>query len=915
MRQSWHKMSVSDIEAMLKTDVLDGLSVRDAVIRLEREKKRDGGERFSLFVPKRRSALRCIASFLLSPAIILLILLSAAAAYFGELAVGVSVLLINLAGALICGYISMRSRKTLDSMNEYASPTVKLRRGGNDFLTDGRNVVVGDLIVLSRGDLLPCDARIISSESLVVKELVHTKRGIRNRIVIKNHEAVYSSDDSVTDQNAENMLYAGSAIIDGNALAIAVETGSEVYLAEHYESGFLTLQREESDGIKHLAPILHRARFLCIAAVALLSLVGILTLRRTSFIDNFLLILAAASAVSLEVFSLIAKNAIALSIERSARVRKKKIDNSASIRDIHTVDTLTRIGDIVLLGKAALSDGVYHVRETYTADGILENLTPDSDFGNRILTCIYHYLQAMRESGIKNEFVLNGLSEALGDHLKDVGFDDGGASLITKSLYFANDAKGENGYACVETTMSEYRVALTFDPSILSFCKYIRCSGTHDTVSFADKQSELASFVRSSTQGTSRCLYVLSEREGVLVLEGVVRLSENPPLELQTAKKQLGALGVKATVLLLDEDDEAMNLISSNEISELVSGRIAYASEFKKTGSDILRGLGEYCAYIGFSAEEYCALISAMREKGSAVAAYGIDNRYYDVMAKADLAISCDVLRYHLSRHRETVYEKHIPDGRDSNLRCSQMTRYLSKVIVRRTHQNGGGLGAISHALASARMAYVSIAQSILFFVLTMATLLPIVATSFLLGAYFLNATQAVAISAVCMLLAVTAFCDVPPKQDLIYSKMQFTLYPTDLLRAKLPSIISRTSVAFIMAIAIKITEATHVFGESASFEMPIYICVLFAIFAEVFIVLKDSFRRGVGRSRCRFRLILAYSVLLGVGAFITQGAFISQMLVNKIGGFEFILVPAYAILYSAAVLVSRYIESNRKKM
>ena len=38
-------------------------------------------------------------------------------------------------------------------------------------------------------------------------------------------------------------------------------------------------------------------------------------------------------------------------------------------------------------------------------------------------------------------------------------------------------------------------------------------------------------------------------------------------------------------------------------------------------------------------------------------------------------------------------------------------------------------------------------------------------------------------------------------------------------------------------------------------------------------------------------------------------------MLVNKIGVFEFVTVPAYVILYLVAVVISRYIESGRKKV
>ncbi len=918
MENKWQTLDILALEAALKTDLADGLSMREARGRLEKEKKRDGGERSSLFVPKKSSQVRAMLSFFATPAIIALIVMSVLAAVFGELLMGMTVLAITLVGAILGGIVSARAQKRLDSMRDFASPMVKLRRGGNRYYTDGRNAVEGDILILSKGDLLTCDARIIHADSLEVKELIYTKSGIRNRIVRKDHEAVYSESDGACAPDAENMLYAGSAVMGGEALALVVATGSRTYLSQYAQCGELAGREDEYEGVKAFKPTLHRICFICFSALIILALLSLVTLRETSFVDNFLMILASIAMISLELIGVSSKNTFSASIERMSRINRgstsKKGDRSASVRSVKALDTLTGVTDLVLLGKAALSDGVYHVAEIYTANGILKELTPDTKIGNRLLTCIHTYVKALRESGVQNEFVLDGVSDALWEHLKTVDFDISGASLIIKSLYYANDPAGENGYACAETTMSEYRVALTFDEDIVSFCRLARSKNGVDVEPLAEDDRRLEPFRRNACESGGRCLYVVSESDGRAVLEGVIKLIENPPAELPYAKPLFDSMGIATTVMLVGEDEESLKLISSPSLAYLFDGKVAYASQFKREGLDITSSIGEYCAYVGFSAKEYAALITAMRKNGSSVAAYGLDSDLNEAMVRADIAISCDILRYSSSKYKESVYEKLSPEGRDTNIRCSQQTRLLSSVIIRRTHTGGGGLAAIANALVRARSAYVSLSQSILFFAMLMSSFLPIVAMSVITGSYLLGSVQTVSLAVVGALLSILVFADSEPKSEIINSRMSFTSFPADILRYKIPGMIARSVVSALLAIAVKILDATGVFGENASFEMAIFTSLLLTLFAELFIINADYSKRGEGRRHCWFKVVFAYAILLGISAVITQDVFVDEIFVNGIGSFEFLIVPAYCLLYLIAVLIARSVEKKRKK-
>jgi len=913
MNNNLHTLSLPEIEKAFATDLSDGLSIREARERLPEEKKRDGRDRYSLFVPAKSNYFSLALSFFASPGIIVLIVISILAAIFGNMLTGISVMLLTVAGATVGGIILQSSRRKLDSMGDFASPMVRVKRGGDKFYTDGRNAVKGDILILSEGDLLPCDARIISSRALVVKELINTEAGIRNRVVRKDHSIEYK-EGTVESPNAENMLYAGSAVIGGEAIALIVATGRDVYLAKYVPEGALAGTEGADAYVNKLKPTLYRASFVGISALAILSLLSLITLRETSFVSNFLMLLSSVSMLSLELFRMGHENIFSAVIEKMSKsgATKKKQDVTAHVRGALTPETLTKVTRLALLGRAALYDGVSHVDGAFvSARGeLLNSLDPKTQIGQRILTCIYTYLKAVRESGADVNLVKDGISDSLGDYLKSVGFDMSGASLVLRSLYFADDSSGKNGYACAETAESEYRVILTFDESVLSFCERIRAKDGRG-VERLSLDGALSEFLESVKSKGGRSLFVVSETKGEPVLECVLSLCERPAEEITSAISEMRKMSLSTTVMLLDED---RYVLDEPLFEEIFNGKIALASEFKARGLKITDGGLDYCAYLGFTPEEYAGLIVAMRQRGDVVAAYGIDNAYYNVMSRADLTVSCDILKYSSNKYKESVYERLACEGRDSNIRCSQMTKLQSKVIIHRSHSRGGGLLAISNAIRRSRAAYLSFAYSILFFALLMSSVISASAMSALLGIQLVNAAQVSCLSLVCAILSMTVFGGAQPKYDLLYSKMDFASYPTKILGDKILHIISRAGAVVIFAIVMKVFDALEVFGEKPSYSMPVFVGILLTGVIDLFALNIDFTRSGEGRRAAFTRFLIAYSIVLLVGGIITQDAFAAELFPNGIGTVEFLLAPIFCVWYLGVVFGVRLIEKNRKK-
>lgn len=922
MNNCWHLSDLATLEKQLNTDLSDGLTAREARLRLEHRRKKDGKGAGSLFVAPKTPMLKGAFAFASSPFLILLAVLSLITAVIAAISsdergflIGGSVLAVCVAATLVGGVFTFRARKRLDAMREYASPMVKVRRCGNIMYTDGRNLVEGDLILLRTGDLLPCDARILKG-NLQVEELFANGNGIGKRSVQKSADAVYDENASLKATEAGNMLFAGTAVVSGDALALVCAVGSDVVLAEHVPEGALGGRETEAEGVRMLRPVCYKISFISAAAFLILSLLSLLTLRgKESFICEFCALAAAISFITAEMLSNGANGIISHHMKRLALSKdhkNKKKNTSAAVRNVKAMDTLSGVDELVLVGRAGLGEGSFRVTSAYTPRGVLQALTPETAEGRRLLTLLHTYSKALRESGVTNSFVEEGFLDAFFGHLRLCGFDVNGANLAIRSLYFAGDANRGSGYACAETDSEFYRTSLFVSPELFEGCKLIR-DGASTREMYEDDRQNISVYRNNAMARGYKCVYMVSESDGKMVFEGVISFEQLCDTELTRVVKELRELNVRTTVLLGKEGEQTAKLIAEPALASLFSGQIAYGSAFAKQKQSILDGFGSYCAYVGFSDAEYGELIAHMRSRGSKVAAFGINTDQNPILARADVAISCDVLKYSSDKYRESVYEKMPPEGRENNVRCSQQTRLLSKVIVNRFSEKGGGMLSVLHTLRTAKSAYVVFGLSLLLFVFLMLPILVFTAMSVLTGTVLLDPLQTAALAAVTAIFAMTVFNDAEIKNEVLSKKRNFIAYPSELVRENLIPICAKACVPFLSAIVIRILEAVGVFGEDPAFTLPVYICVMFTGFAEVFLLNRAYTKKGEGRGLCWMKVMIAYCVLLAVCAVETQGAFMNAFFANGIGDREFFLVPAYVALYMISLGVIRILRKKSK--
>ncbi len=907
MDKKWHALELGEIEKQLNTSLEGGISVKEARARLDAEKRRADGERYSLFVPRSKSSIRTILHFFRIPCMTALILMSLMAfilgAYFGALLI----LLTAVLGAASCGIILLNAEKKQEDMYEFASPMVKVKRSGSIMYTDGRNAVEGDIIVLKVGDILPCDARIISSKDLIVRELIHTKDGIRNRDIEK-HACNIEGGEGVNAPNAINMLYAGSAVIEGEAVAVVVSTADNVYLYEYCNDSLLRTSVFSDGEMTRLDIFFRKVQLISFISLTVLTVLSMLTMKGEGFLSVFLMLLASLSMVSLEVVRAVKVCIFSSLLDRMSKGSKRKRDAVAYIRDIKTLESLSEVTDIVLLGKAAFTHGTYHIGEVWLS-GEATAVSTKGEAENRLMSYIYTYIKALDVCGMKTEIVLDGVADSLNDHLKNIKFDKKGADLVLNTLYFAPNEDGTGGYACAETPEAAYRIILTYDREYLTYCSYLRMSDRKLCKLDGASADSLDKFEKSSVKACGKSLYVISETNGIAVLEGAISIIETAAEDIDAISDGVKEMGIRIIPMMSDEVSGAL-LYSSRAFSE----KIAYAEEFKSNGYDITHGFGQYTAYVGFSDDEFAVLIEFMRKAGSVVAAYGVGNEYYGTMSHSDIAISCDIIKYSSQKYRESVYERLPCEGRDANIRCSQKTRFLSKILVHRANRAGGGLESIRRAVRKARGANVSLSGSLLYYASIMSIVLPFSVMSSVLGIELLNGVQTTCLALSSVILAANVFAGAEPHGELMRNCSNKGLGEILGNKKNTFMLILRASLASLVAISVKILDSFGIFGENASYSMPIFISIVLIAAAELFLSSLDFSKRNEGRKRTWICFLAVYSSLLIICGVMTQTVFARELFPNGIGTLEYILVLIYPLLHCILLFVYKLTKKTVKK-
>ena len=221
----------------------------------------------------------------------------------------------------------LANKKALLALKNLSSPHIRVWRDNKEVLIESKEIVPGDIFYFEAGTLIPCDARIIESESALVDESPLTGESVP---VEKDEDLIFEPTASLGDRR--NMVYSGCAVVHGRGVAIATQIGM------HTEMGLIAslLKNTKSTKTPLQKTLSSLGKVLAISAIATVIIIFIIGILNDIAFTHMLMI-AVSLAVSAipEGLPAIVTIVLSLGVQRMAK-------KNAIIRNLSAVETLGR---------------------------------------------------------------------------------------------------------------------------------------------------------------------------------------------------------------------------------------------------------------------------------------------------------------------------------------------------------------------------------------------------------------------------------------------------------------------------------------------------------------------------------------------------------------------------------------------
>ncbi len=219
--------------------------------------------------------------------------------------------------------------KVLRNLSRHSVQQVSVVRSGQQLSIDSTGLVPGDILMLSEGDKIPSDARIISSSNLRVDESQLTGESIpiaKSSSQLKGEQQIYEQT---------NMLFQGSFVVSGTVTAVVSATGNNTEFGNIAE---LSKNREPESPIQKKINRLVTKIIGVVFAVSILAF-GLALYRGMDFVESIRFVMALAVSAVPESLPIAISVILVLGMRRMAA-------KNALVRNMHAIETVGTITTI-----------------------------------------------------------------------------------------------------------------------------------------------------------------------------------------------------------------------------------------------------------------------------------------------------------------------------------------------------------------------------------------------------------------------------------------------------------------------------------------------------------------------------------------------------------------------------------------
>lgn len=361
MKNAFH-LTVPDVLSHLHTNPDQGLSAAERLKRLEKFGTNTFPE------PPKPSIFQKFLEQLKNPIVMLLIGTSIIAGVTGEAVESALIVAIVAFMAGVGVFLEQQSEKSLEKLKALQTATTTILQDGKNVQVPTESVVPGDILVLTEGDKVPADSRVIYVSNAQVDEAALTGESLPvTKTTIK-----LADDTALADQ--KNMAFSGTAVVAGSMRAVVVANGKDTELGKITE--YLNAQEVRLTPMQ--VELERVGKFLLIACLLLVALILVILLYRNEpFLSSLLTTISLAIAIVPEGLSAVMTVTLALAV-------KEMVVKKVVVKKLLAAEGLGSITHIATDKTGTITEGRMKVAKIYLTNKLYEaqdkKLSNDSEF-------------------------------------------------------------------------------------------------------------------------------------------------------------------------------------------------------------------------------------------------------------------------------------------------------------------------------------------------------------------------------------------------------------------------------------------------------------------------------------------------------------------------------------------------------
>lgn len=513
---------------------------------------------------------------------------------------------------------SVRSNQAAEKLKSLVKVTAAVKRNGKYTEISMEEIVCGDLVRLSAGDMIPADMRLLSAKDLFISQAALTGESYP-----MEKQAHAYEDATLSETSYDNLAFMGSNVISGSAEGIIISVGNQTLFGH-------VAQTLSEKTIKSSFEIgIHKTSMLLIKFMALMAptVIVINGFTKGDWLEAFLFGLSVAVGLTPEMLPMI----VTTNLVKGASVMANK---GTVIKNLNAIQNFGAI-DVLCTDKTG----------TLTQDKIILEYHMDCEGKEDDRVLRHAYLNSYYQTGLKN--------------LLDVAIiEEAKETLATDSINYRKvdeipfDFERRRMSVVVEDVAGKTQmITKGAIEEMLSISSYIDLGGIVSPLTKELRESVLAK-VKDLNEDGLRVIGVAQKTnpsvvgefsvkdESEMVLIGYLAFLDPPKETTKQALKALKDHGVAVKVLTGDNELvtrsvcrqvglEINELITGEKISEMNDRELAQVAE-------------DHEVFVKLNPQQKARLTTALRQNGHTVGFLGDGINDAPAMKVADIGISVD---------------------------------------------------------------------------------------------------------------------------------------------------------------------------------------------------------------------------------------------------------------------------------